>query len=312
MRTMKYCLGALLFLALIPAAYAKKGEESRSVSMKTGPQPKKEVATSTMGEQPLVNGTIMVQKVDTGTGAKPAAAAAEGEQAEDFTLFENVHGFLTFGTDHRWRGISFSKRSPEIVGALLYVHPIGLYVGLIGFNSWLTNGGLALVPIAGYKGNYNKLDYDINIRYEHFPSYQPKLPGEGVLKRNPRISELYGQVGYDFDYFRLAGGVGYSPDYYFMSGSGWYLNTRLDIPLPYQFKIDGGAGYQTTDRGGALPKSLWFKDHWNWDVGLSYVEKKTGVILTFRYIDTSLSREQCDGGLRICKKAFIGQITKKF
>jgi hypothetical protein len=41
----------------------------------------------------------------------------------------NIHGFFQLGTDHVWRGISFTKHEPEIFDSMQYVSSVGLYGG---------------------------------------------------------------------------------------------------------------------------------------------------------------------------------------
>jgi uncharacterized protein (TIGR02001 family) len=227
-------------------------------------------------------------------------AVALKQKNNDFVITD-VHGFVQLGTNHVWRGISFSYRAPELVGALFYTHPTGVYAGLLAFNNFLTFGGIGEVPILGIKNEINRWIYDISARYEHYPKYDVRVI--------PDIFELYGKLGYKIlDNLKIFAGLGYSPDYYFRSGIGWYSNARLEIGLPSKFKVDGGIGYQTT-QDGAKPGNLWHKNTIDWDIGIS--RDFVGFVLGFRYTDTNVSRRQCNGTL-ICTQAYDLYVLKTF
>lgn len=233
----------------------------------------------------------------------PQTDAPESISVKQSTAFTttDIHGLLELGTNRVWRGISFSNRGPGVTGVILYDHPSGFYGGLIGINSSVSNSGIGVIPLIGYKGIKRKWEYDISARYEHYIKYNTRVV--------PDTSELFGKVGYAFSSFgKVFAGLGYSPNYYFRSETGWYGSGRLEFSLPQRFILDGGAAYQITKDGGE-PGNLWFNNHWNWDAGIA--RDFIGVILGFRYTDTSLSRRECNG-LLICAPAYNLYALKKF
>lgn len=215
---------------------------------------------------------------------------------------ENLHGFLQLGTDHVWRGISFSNHLPEIYGSMLYMPTQGVYGGVIAYDTMLTNGGIGFAPIVGIKGELHRLSYDLSARYESYPQY--------VTLVTPSMGEFYGELGYSVSpSLKVLGGLGYSPNYYFESGNGIYSNAMIVISLPYQLSIDGGIGYQTTKKGGS-PGNLWFKDYLNWTANIAKDLKKDFKI-GFRFTQTNLSKTECYGA-NICSPAYNAYIRKTF
>lgn len=217
-------------------------------------------------------------------------------------LTQNIHGFFQLGTDHVWRGISFSNHLPEIFGSLLYMFPAGIYGGVVAYDTMLTMGGIGVVPIIGIKGEHNRLSYDVSARYEAYPKY--------VTLVTPNIFEAYGEVGYAlFESLKVAGGLGYSPNYYFESGNGLYGNAMLVASLPKKFVLDGGIGYQMTQKGGD-PGNIWFKDYVNWAIGIGR-DFKNDLKIGFRYTQTNLNNTEChDFG--ICSPAYNLYVKKTF
>ena len=228
-----------------------------------------------------------------------ANASDEGKANEQFKI-DNVHGFFQLGANHVWRGISFSNRTPEIFGALLLVNH-GFYIGMIGYDSFLSAGGMGAVPIIGYKGEFDEVDYDISVRYEHY--------AKDITLNSSDISELYGKLGYKLsEYFKVRVGLAYSPDYYFESGTGWYYEGGVELKFPYDVTIDGDAGRQQTQNGGSTP-AFWFKNYWHWGIGIS---KDFGsIILGFRYTDTNLGDTECLN-LGVCEPAYNIYAKKTF
>lgn len=224
------------------------------------------------------------------------------KEKENLDLTENIHGFLQLGTDHVWRGISFSRHSPEVFGAMLYSFPLGIYGGLISYNTSLSGAGIGLSPIVGVRGERNSFSYDISARYEDYPRYNTAV--------TPDIFELYGEIGYALSsFFKIAGGLGYSPDYYFKSGTGLYTNGLIYITLPKEFILNAGLGYQSTQKGAEIT-NLWFKDYLNWSAGVSK-NFKNDIKIGFQYTQTNLSNLQCND-LNVCGPAYNLYARKTF
>ncbi len=222
--------------------------------------------------------------------------------ADNDKFTQNIHGFFQLGTDHVWRGISFSNHLPEIFGSLLYVSKEGLYGGVVSYNTMLTKGGVAVVPILGMKGEKDKLSYDIAARYEDYPKYNTIV--------TPNIFEVYGELGYALlTFLKVTGGVGYSPNYYFKSGTGVYGNTMTFVTLPKRLMLEGGLGYQKTQKGGQ-PGNIWFRDYLNWAAGFAR-DFDNNLKLGFRYTQTNLNNVECHG-FSICGTAYNLYLRKTF
>lgn len=231
-----------------------------------------------------------------------ASPTNQASQDNISKITKNIQGFFQLGTDHVWRGISFSSHTPEIFGSMLYVSPVGIYGGVISYNTLLSTGGLSVVPIVGVKGEVDDFTYDLSARYEDYPKYNTLV--------TPDIFEAYGEIGYALAKFlKISGGVGYSPNYYFKSGSGIYTSTGAFVTLPKRISIDAGLGYQTTSKGGE-PNNLWFKDYLNWSAGIAK-DFDYNFKFGFRYTQTNLNNADCHD-LNICGPAYNVYARKSF
>lgn len=110
-------------------------------------------------------------------------------------------------------------------------------------------------------------------------------------------------------FLKVTGGIGYSPNYYFKSGTGVYGNTMTFVTLPERFMLEGGLGYQKTQKGGQ-PGNIWFKDYLNWAAGFAR-DFDNNLKLGFRYTQTNLNNTECHG-FSICGTAYNLYLRKSF
>ncbi|GAB4071354.1 TorF family putative porin [Ancylobacter sonchi] len=179
-------------------------------------------------------------------------------------------------TDYVSRGITNSANRPAIQG---YVEPS---FGPLYANIWSSNvdfgagySGAEIDTALGIRPEFGPLKLDLG--YVHY-FYAP----ESV---SPDYGELYAKADYDVSgLFTLAGRLFFAPDYNQSGNTATFVAGGVEVPLPHDFAIYGGIGYQFFEDPAAYEQLAW-------TAGISYTWKS----LTFdlRYWDTDLGGDAC-------------------
>lgn len=205
-----------------------------------------------------------------------------------------VSGNAGFVSDYVFRGISQSDEHPAVQGGFDLTHTSGLYAGIWGSNVDFNDGDEANVEAdlyAGYSGEYQGFSYDLGAIYYAYPGADSDLDYD--------FWEVSAATGYDFDVAKLSASINYSPEFFGETGDAFYYAAALDIPLPYEFTLNGHAGYQTIDEG---------EDYTDWSVGLGY--SVYGFDLSLSYTDTDLDEpEECVDG---CSDRVVFGVSRSF
>ncbi|MDQ6436576.1 TorF family putative porin [Mesorhizobium sp. LHD-90] len=193
----------------------------------------------------------------------------------------NVGFGIALSTEYASRGITNSDRKPAIQG---YIEPsVELpVVGTTYVNIWASNvdygegfEGAEIDVAAGIRPELGPLSFDLG--YVHY-FYTP----EHV---SPDYGEIFAKVDYNVnDMFTVGGRVFFAPDFNQSGTTGTWVAAGVRVPLPHDFAVYGGIGYQFLEDPDAFEQLAW-------TAGISYTWKT----LTFdvRYIDTDLSEEGC-------------------
>ena len=102
---------------------------------------------------------------------------------------------------------------------------------------------------------------------------------------SPDYGEIFAKADYNFeDMFTLSGRVFFAPDFNQSGDTATWIAGGVRVPLPHDFSIYGGIGYQFFENPNAF-------EQFAWTVGASYSWKA----LTFdvRYWGTDLSDGEC-------------------
>ncbi len=183
---------------------------------------------------------------------------------------------VTATTNYISRGITNSGNDPAIQG---YIEPS---LGPLYINFWSSNvdfgegfSGAEIDAAFGVRPEFGPLKLDLG--YVHY-FYAP----ESV---SPDYGELYIKADYEVEkLFTVAGRVFFAPDFNQSGDTATFVAGGVKVPLPHDFSIYGGLGYQFFEDPDAY-------EQLSWTAGLSYSWKS----LTFdaRYWDTDLSDDEC-------------------
>jgi len=179
-------------------------------------------------------------------------------------------------TDYVSRGITNSGNKPAIQG---YVEP---FWGPLYANVWSSNvdfgagfSGAEIDTAAGIRPEFGLLTLDLG--YVHY-FYAPE-------SASPDYGEFYIKADYDFDkLFTIGGRVFFAPDFNQSGNTATFVAGGVEVPLPHDFTVYGGVGYQFIDDPRAYEQLVW-------TAGANYSWKS----LTFdlRYWDTDIGGRAC-------------------
>jgi uncharacterized protein (TIGR02001 family) len=202
-------------------------------------------------------------------------------------------GYVGFGTEYNWRGISQTDEEPSVQGEIDYSvgvsEAITFYVSVWGSN----------VDFGDSDGASLEIDY--------FGGFSGEVPGAAGLgwdiggigytypgsDSDPSydFAEAYGGLSYDFGVASAAAYVHYTPDFFAETDSAVYFFGDVGIPLP---------------------KGLTLGGH-EWKISLTVA--LLGFDLEFAYIDTDIDSGECFGDAsfdKLCDERFYFFASRSF
>ena len=221
-------------------------------------------------------------------------------------------GTVGFTTNYLFRGISQTDNEVAIQGSLDYsvdvAENLGLYAGVWGsnidFGDEADFGGASLgtIEIDLYGGASYAIS-DIasiggSIAYYSYPGASSSLDFDNI--------EFGLDGSYDFDAVSTTLNFAYSPDFFGGSGDSFYVAGGFDVPLPQNFSISGGLGFQAIGENDTFGTP----DYLEWNFGLNY--EIAGFDLQAQYADTDLSESECFGGSNLCQSRVVFSISRSF
>ncbi len=188
---------------------------------------------------------------------------------------------IAFTTDYVSRGITNSDSNPAIQG---YIEP-SIEIPNIGsayVNIWSSNvdygagfEGAEIDVAIGLRPEFGPLSFDIGYVHYFYVS-------EDV---SPDYGEIFAKADYNFDdLFTIGGRIYFAPDYSQSGNTGTWVAGGVKVPLPHDFSVYAGVGYQFFEDPQAFEQLAW-------TAGVSYSWK--ALTLDLRYWDTDLSGDEC-------------------
>lgn len=224
------------------------------------------------------------------------AIAAEPFGTGNATISGNV-GIVS---EYQFRGLAQTDEHPALQAGLDYAHDSGFYAGFWGSNVDFNDGDEATVEIdlySGWGGEYEGFAWDLGGIYYAYPGADSSLDYD--------FFEVAASLGYDFDFVNLTGAVNYSPNFLLGSGHATYLSANAEIPLPYDFSLNGHVGKQFIEKEATFGSP----DYADWSFGVGY--SLAGFDLSLSYVDTDLKDgTECIRGW--CDQRVIFGVTKAF
>lgn len=184
-------------------------------------------------------------------------------------------------SDYVFRGISQSDENFAIQGGFDIGHESGLYTGVWASSIDFNDGDEANIEIdiyGGYGGEVHDISYDVGAIYYAYPGANSSL--------NYDFWEAYGSLGYDFGAASATVGVSYSPEFFGDAGDAVYTHLGVDVPLPHDFTLSGGVGYQEIDKG---------ENYTDWNLTVGYDWRDVNFFVSYTDTDLDEPSECADG-----------------
>ena len=264
--------------------------------------------------------------------ATAASAADLVTKAKPIVAPEPPAWDIAFGSaiasDYIFRGVTQSNHKGSVAA---YFEPryninkdLQLYAGLGGASISFANRAAAEIDLyGGIRPTFGNLALDFGYWYYGYPGGQcfntgvtlgncaanGNLPINGnFAKKNAGFYEVYAKGAYTAGDFVFGGNFYYSPNFLNLGAEGEYLSGTIKWTAPSSFPlpkdigayISGELGYQwlgTSDSFYGLPGTPFaaginYANYATWNVGIGWTYKV--FTLDLRYIDTNLSRADCN------------------
>lgn len=195
----------------------------------------------------------------------------------------SLSGNVAIVTDYVFRGISQSDENFALQGGFDAEHDSGLYAGVWASNVDFNDGDEADIEIdlyAGYGGEVNGVSYDAGVLYYAYPGADDTLDYD--------FWEVYGSLGYDFDFASANIAVNYSPEFFGDSGEAVYTNLNIDVPITDALSFGTGIGYQSIEGNNT-------EEYTDWRASLNYAYNNMNFFLSYHETDLDEPNECADG-----------------
>jgi uncharacterized protein (TIGR02001 family) len=206
-------------------------------------------------------------------------SAAPAKPEKKSWLPGGLSGNVSIVTDYSFRGISQTNRHMALQGGLDWAHDTGIHLGLWGSSVDFGDAFLEQDFYGGYAGAFGDFSYDVLGTFFFYPDDEQFNYWEFALN-----------TAYDFEVAKLSAGFLGSPDYFGTLGTGFYLSTGVNVPLPFleneyfDTAFDAKFGYTNAEEPffGSRDQYL------DWSTALVFT-LPFNLALDFRYVDTDLS-----------------------
>lgn len=200
-------------------------------------------------------------------GVQATAQAASHSEGDSFQFPGEFSANVGFVSDYRFRGFTQADSEPAIQGGFDWSHDSGVYLGVWGSNVEFNDAHIETDFYGGFANEIESFSYDVGLLYYAYPGSSDRF--------NFNFLEGYVGLGYDFDVAAVSIGAAYSPDFFGGTGDALYSNAGVSIPLPGEFALDAGIGYQMIEQGSPVT---------DWSIGLS--KSFLGFDFSVSYVDT--------------------------
>jgi len=230
------------------------------------------------------------------------AANAQAQDSAASTFPGTFAANVALTSDYVFRGISQSDEGPALQGGFDYTYDSeadglpGLYLGVWGSNVDFNDDDEASLELDLYAGLTGTIDqiattWKLGGIYYWYPGAEDNLDYD--------FFEIAASLSHDFGPFAGTFSYNYSPEYFGETGDAHYPALAVTVPLPYDFTLNGGVGYQDIEDA---------EDYWTWTAGVGYTWNGFG--LNLAYIDTDLDEpEECADG---CSERVVFTVSKAF
>jgi len=222
---------------------------------------------------------------------------------------------IALTSDYRFRGISQNDTDPAPQASINWTGDYGFYVGTwaskVNFNDGPSGFGTATHNSAVEWDIYGGKHFDLGGTDLNVEAYYYAYPDHNrVASYLPLYSYFEAIVGlsHTFDDLTVGASIALSPNYFGDTGGGVWVGGTASYTVNDWISISGNVGHQWVsdldNTGIGYPYT-------HWDLGATATWN--GISLDVRYIDTSISKAECEGfngpKNNWCGPTVVGTIT---
>lgn len=203
---------------------------------------------------------------------------------------------VSFTSDYRYNGVSYSGRDPTPQASLHWIGPQGWYAGVWTSGVDFDDPGNTSIEgdvYAGRASDFGRVRLSGEVLYTFFPDKTFRGPTYDFLQLKVRASRA-------FEALTLGALAAWTPEASYRSGTAWRVAMDATVPLHAALKASATAGRRWVEIG---------QDRTFWDAGVTGTWKKLS--LDLRYVDTNLDEREC-GFTRNCEATIVATLTLRF
>lgn len=203
---------------------------------------------------------------------------------------------VSFTSDYRYNGVSYSGREPTQQASLHWIGPQGWYAGVWTSGVDFDDPGDTSIEGDVYAGrtiDFGRTRLGGEVLYTFFPDKTFRGPTYDFLQLKVRASR-------SFEALTLGALAAWTPEASYRSGTAWRVAFDTTVSLHAALKASATAGRRWVEIG---------VDRTFWDAGVTGTWKKLS--LDLRYVDTNLGESEC-GFTRNCEATIVATLTLRF
>lgn len=203
---------------------------------------------------------------------------------------------VSFTSDYRYNGVSYSGREPTPQASLHWIGPQGWYAGVWTSGIDFDDPGNTSIEGDVYAGrtiDFGRTRLGGEVLYTFFPDKTFRGPTYDFLQLKVRASR-------SFEALTVGALASWTPEASYRSGTAWRVAMDATVSLHAALKASATAGRRWVEIG---------VDRTFWDAGVTGTWKKLS--LDLRYVDTNLDEREC-GFTRRCEATIVATLTLRF
>ena len=203
---------------------------------------------------------------------------------------------VSYTSDYRYNGVSYTGREPTPQASLHWIGPRGWYAGVWSSGVDFDDPGNTSIEGDLYLGRTLELGPSrvaAEVLYTFFPDKTFRGPTYDFVQLKVRGSRA-------FDELTLGTVVAWTPEASYQSGTAWRVAADASYSFNSALKASATVGRRWIEVG---------VDRTFWDAGVTGTWKK--LALDLRYVDTNLDESECGSSER-CSATVVATLTLRF
>ncbi len=216
-------------------------------------------------------------------GAMPAHA----QEDEGFSFPGELSGYVTFGNDYLFRGISQTLEDPSVQGGLDWSHDTGIFFSVfasnVDFGGGAEDGSVEIDYIGGYGQSFGPFTVSASATFFHYPGSDPDLDFNYI--------EFGPDITYDHDLVSASAGFTYTFENFGATGEAFFPYFDVSLSLPFGLTPFGHIGFNVIEDAAGFGTD----DYLDWQLGVARdFPELFDINFSLSYVDTNIDVDDTD------------------